>query len=219
MAKWLIPALALGGGIVAILTTSAARAESSAWIPEEKGKGKAKNMGKSLKAAAGKFSAEVVASATKWAKIRGIPLAEVLATILLESRGNPKAHALTAKEDSRGAMQVNIRAWHPVIVELGYTDDDLYRLDVGIEVGTYILKSYRDKVLALVKKSPVAQVHDLATLTRLYYAGPKYVDNMLRKAKTKEETAHPFKNAEVYIDHWRDAMLAVAEVYGAAAYA
>lgn len=216
MAKWLIPVVALGAGIVAILSTSAARAESSAWIPSGK---KGKKMGKTLKDAAAGFSQDVVASATKWAKARGLPLADVLATILLESRGDPKAHALSDKEDSRGAMQVNVRAWHPTIVKLGHVDDDLYQLDTGIEVGTYILKMYRDKVTALVKACPAPQTHDLSTLTRLYYAGPKYVENMLKKAKTKADTAHPFKNAETYIDHWHDAMVAVAETYGNAAYA
>jgi soluble lytic murein transglycosylase-like protein len=212
---WMIPVVAIGAGLVAMISTSAARAESSAWLPTKKGK----KMGKTLKDAAANFPKEVVASATKWAKKRGLLVADVLATILLESRGDPKAHALSAKEDSRGAMQVNVRAWHPTIIKLGYTDDDLYKLDVGIEVGTYVLKSYRDKVTALVKACPAPQYHDLSTLTRLYYAGPKYVESMLKKAKTKEETAHPFKDAETYVSHWHDAINAIAEVYGNAAYA
>jgi hypothetical protein len=144
---------------------------------------------------------------------------DVLTTILLESRGNPKAHALTEKEDSRGSMQVNVRAHGATLNKLGYKPDDLYTLDVGIEVGTYILAAYRKKVLDALKANPVKQAHDASTLTRLRYAGPKYVDSMLAKAKSTADTVRPFKRAEVYIDHWKQAKQAIAESLGGKAYA
>ena len=207
---------ALGLSVVGLaMSISTPAYATETWLKKVK-RGK---VPKSLKDAATRFAPDVVASAVKWAKARKLPLADVLATILLESRGDPKAHALSAKEDSRGSMQVNVRAWHDLITKLGYQDDDLYRLDVGIEVGTAILASYRAKVQALVDASKVPQFHDLSTLTRLYYAGPKYVDKMVRNAKTTADTAHPYKDSEVYVSHWRDAINAVNAVYIKGAYA
>jgi hypothetical protein len=166
-----------------------------------------------LVVAASQFSPDVLASATKWAKARGVPLAEILATILLESRGKPTAQLLTDKEDSRGLMQVNIRAHGPLLKSLGYTPDDLYKADVGVEVGSLLYAQARATVAKLVSASGVPQTHDLGTLTRLYYAGPKYVVAMLQKAKSQADTAHPFKNSETYVAHWHDAVDAVTQVY------
>ena len=53
---------------------------------------------------------QIIQSARNWSQARGIPLQEVLATILVESSGNPRAWANKANEDSRGLMQVNIHA-------------------------------------------------------------------------------------------------------------
>jgi soluble lytic murein transglycosylase-like protein len=156
----------------------------------------------------------VMDAAKKWAQKRELSLSDVLATILLESRGNPKAHAKTAKEDSRGAMQVNVNAWGSLLSSLKYKPDDLFDADKGIEVGTYILRKYRDAVKGLVGGSKVGQVHSLDTLTRLYYAGPTYVSNMIRNAKKTEDTAHAFKNSETYVQHWKDAKLVVAQRWG-----
>ena len=208
-------ALSLGviGFAMAVSTPAYA---TEVWLnKEEKKKGKGK-MGNTLKDAAAGFDPSIVAAAVKWAGIRKIPVREVLATILLESRGNPKAHLLTSAEDSRGLMQVNIRAFGDTLKAKGYSGDDLYKPDVGIEIGTLIYSQARAKVAELVKKCKApSQTHDLSTLTRLYYAGPKYVVAMLQKAKTKEETAHVFKNSETYVDHWHDAMQAVAQAYPA----
>lgn len=210
----------LGLGILGFaLTMSTPAYASEAWInaQEKKKKGKGR-MGKTLKDAVTNFSPEVLASARKWATNRGVPLAEILATILLESGGNPKSQLVNDKEDSRGLMQVNIRAHGDMLKAKGYTADDLYRPDVGIEIGSLIYAQARAKVGELVKKCPAPQTHDLGTLTRLYYAGPKYVVSMLQKAKTKEDTAHAFKNSETYVDHWHNAMVAVAEALGNSAY-
>lgn len=50
-----------------------------------------------------------VAAAAGW---RGNALVVAVAVALAESGGNPNAHALTSREDSRGLWQINIRA-HP----------------------------------------------------------------------------------------------------------
>lgn len=214
MAAKLLPVLigvGLAGVAIAISRESLA---SVNWLTEEtkpKAKSKSKTVARSLKDAALGLSPEIRASAEKWAKKRGLPVIDVLTTILLESRGNPKAHALSSKEDSRGVMQVNVRAHAATLSKLGYKPDDLYNLDVGIEIGTYILAAYRKKVLDALKANPVKQAHDVSTLTRLRYAGPKYVDNMLAKAKTTTDTVRPFKHAEVYVDHWKQAKQAIAD--------
>jgi soluble lytic murein transglycosylase-like protein len=195
---------------LAFATSSPAYA-TEIWLnKEEKKKGKGK-VGKTLKDAAKSFSKEVVASARKWAASRGIPTIDVLTTILLESRGNPSAHALSAKEDSRGTMQVNIRAHGDLLKQLGYGADDLYKTDVGIEVGTHLLASKRKTVLALIQKSGRKQEYTSDVLTRLYYAGPKYAQAWILKG------TH-FKNMETYVDHWKEAKQAVAEAMTEGAY-
>lgn len=197
----LFSALALGVLGLAMATPAFA---TEAWLSkEEKKKGKGK-MGKTLKDVAKGFSREVVASAKKWAAKRNISALDVLTTILLESRGDPKSHLLNEKEDSRGAMQVNIRAHGDTLKQLGYTPDDLYKLDVGIEVGTLLLAAKRKKVLELIAQSKRQQEYSPDVLTRLYYAGPKYATAWIL-SKTH------FKNMETYVDHWKEARQAVAE--------
>lgn len=169
-------------------------------------------MQRTIKEAALKLSPEVRASAYKWAKARNLPVIDVLTTILLESRGDPTAHALSDKEDSRGAMQVNIRAHGDTIAKLGYKPDDLYKLDVGIEVGTAVYAAKRKAVLDLLAKTTRQQEYDPATLIRLYYAGPKYAIAWITKGQH-------FKNMETYVDHWKEAKQAIAEATAEGAYA
>lgn len=161
--------------------------------------------------AVSQFSPAVMAAARKWASARGVPVREILATIALESGGNPKAHKNDKTEDSRGLMQVNVRAWKSLLDQNGLTPNDLYDPDKGVQIGSYIYATYRKKVQALVAASGVEQTWPIDTLTRLYYAGPKYVEKMLKGAKKKADTSHPFKNAETYIAHWQYAMSAVAD--------
>lgn len=176
------------------------------------GKKSGKGMARTIKEAAKRLSPEVRASAAKWAKARNIPTIDVLTTILLESRGDPKAHALSDKEDSRGAMQVNIRAHGDTIKKLGYSPDDLYKLDVGIEVGTYVYAAKRKAVADLLTKTKRPQEYDPATLTRLYYAGPKYATAWIM------DGTH-FRNMETYVEHWKEAKQAIAEAMAEGAYA
>jgi len=211
----------IGLGIAGVALAIARESVASVnWDTEDSGKGKkkgAKSMGgktfaEKVKNAARNLKPAVLASAYKWAKARGLPVIDVLTTIVLESRGDPNAHALTEKEDSRGAMQINIRAHGDTIKKLGYKPDDLYKLDVGIEVGTYIYAAKRKAVLDLLKKTTRKQEYDPATLIRLYYAGPKYAIAWIAKGQH-------FKNLEVYVDHWKEAKQAVAEATAAGAYA
>jgi soluble lytic murein transglycosylase-like protein len=204
MKPWVIAIGAALVGVVLLATKKAAATENL--------KGDSKSIQAALMKAT--IPGPVMDAAKKWAAKREIALSDVLATILLESRGNPKAHAKTSKEDSRGAMQVNVNAWASLLSSFKYKPDDLFDPDKGVEVGTYILKKYRDAVKGLVGSSKVAQVHSLDTLTRLYYAGPAYVQKMIKNAKKTEDTAHAFKDSETYVQHWKDAKLVVAQRWG-----
>jgi predicted hydrocarbon binding protein len=79
-------------------------------------------------------------------------------------------------------------------------------------VGTSLLASKRQKVLALIKESGRAQEYSVDVLTRLYYAGPKYATAWIMQKKH-------FKNMETYVDHWKEAKQAVAEATAEGAYA
>jgi hypothetical protein len=200
VAAWSLLGLAGAAAVVAVVALpKSASASSSAFRAK-------------LEVVAKKLSADVLASARKWAASRGVPVREVVASILLESRGDPRARNKTAREDSRGILQVNVNKHGELLSRLGYKPDDLYRLDVGMEVGTALYAESRKRVDALVRASGVPQWHPVPTLTRLRYAGPKYVDDMLAKAKSRADTKHPFKDAEIYVAHWDDAMAAAGVV-------
>lgn len=199
---------ALGLGVIGMaLAVSTPAYATEEWLPKKKGLKTMKKWGQNLLDAAKQIPAEVMAAAKKWAAARGLPLVDVLTTILLESRGNPKALAKNDKEESRGSMQVNIRAHADLIKKLGYTVDDLYKPNVGVEIGTYLYAAKRKAVEALLKKTTRKQVYDLATLTRLYYVGPKYATAWIMKGQH-------FKDMEVYADHWMEAKKAIQSAYG-----
>jgi len=160
------------------------------------------------------LTAEIVASAQKWAAARGIPTQEVLATILVESSGNPRAWANLSTEDSRGLMQVNVRTWAGLLQQNGMTLDDLWNVDKNIMIGTYIYANYRKKVTDLIAASgcPSAQSAPIATLTRLYYKGPAYVAKMIQECGPALAAMHPFKDAERAVANWNSAMAKVVGV-------
>lgn len=149
------------------------------------------------------FTAEIIASAIKWAKARGVPAQEILATIYVESRGNPRAWANLATEDSRGLMQVNVRAWGPKLAARGYSEDDLWDVDKNIEIGSEIYANYRKTVQNLIAQSGVPQVAPIDVLTRLYYKGPAYVK---KKILAGEDASAPYKDADKAVNNWKVAM-------------
>ncbi len=152
---------------------------------------------------------EIVNSARKWAKARGIPLREVLATILVESSGKPRAWANLKTEDSRGLMQVNVRAWASLLTQNGMTVNDLWDIDKNIMIGTYIYAKYRKEVQDLIAKSGCPQSAPIDVLTRLYYKGPAYVRTKILACK---DASSPYKNADKAIANWQAAMGKVAAV-------
>jgi hypothetical protein len=156
-----------------------------------------------------KLTPEIVNSARKWAQARGIPLQEVLATILVESSGNPRAWANLASEDSRGLMQINVRAWKPLLTQNGMTVDDLWNVDKNIMIGTLIYAKYRKEVQSLIAKSGCPQRTPIDVLTRLYYKGPAYVRT---KILACQDASMPYKNADKAIANWQSAMNKVTAI-------
>lgn len=151
----------------------------------------------------------IIESARKWAQARGVPLQEVLATILVESSGNPRAWANLKTEDSRGLMQVNVRAWQSLLTQNGLTVDDLWDIDKNLMIGTYIYAKYRNEVQQLIAQSGCPQAATIDVLTRLYYKGPVYVR---KKILACQDASSPYKNADRAIANWTSAMNKVAAV-------
>lgn len=70
-------------------------------------------------------SAGDLATAAARAGFRGKDLAVAVAVALAESRGDTRAHHVTGREDSRGAWQINIKAWPE------FATANLYDLDTN----------------------------------------------------------------------------------------
>lgn len=155
------------------------------------------------------FTPQVIASAKRWAAERGVPVQEILATIYVESRGNPRAWANLSTEDSRGLMQVNVNAWGSKLASYGLTVDDLWDVDKNIMLGSLIYKQYRDNVLTWIAQSGKPQSASIDVLTRLAYKGPAYVKNAILAGK---DASHPYANAEAAVANWKVAMVVANQV-------
>lgn len=152
--KWALPALGVftGALLIVALTRPAAAAVG-------------KRLGK-------KLAPEVVASARKWALRRGLPLDWVLATIMVESGGDPRRVGdfhVDPKGASVGLMQINTRAHAGRLAIAGVSRDDLFNVDRNIEWGTLILREAADKVRAALARRPSSVPLDV--LVRLTYKG------------------------------------------------
>lgn len=122
-----------------------------------------------------------VQQAQKWARRRGLPLEWVLATILVESGGNPHAMGDTDGR-SRGLMQVNVVA---NAKDIGR--DDLFDPATNIKWGTFYLKRFRDEVLAALggRTPPIP----LDYIVRLAYKGPATVLAALQRGENPANIA------------------------------
>lgn len=143
-----------------------------------------------------------VQAASRWAKKRGLPLDWVLATILVESGGNPRA---TGDSDGRsaGLMQVNTVANAIDMRTAGVSREQMFVPETNIEWGTRYMAQFRDKV----KESAVHGLPaPLDELTRLAYKGPSAVYSVLRRG------GNPLTElswAPAAIGHWRQALARV----------
>lgn len=142
-----------------------------------------------------------VTSAAKWARRRGLPLEWVLATIIVESNGNPNSRG-DADGRSVGLMQVNVRA-HPVTIE------QMFHPDTNIAWGTQILRNYRDKVVAAYGGRQPA---NLDAISRLAYKGPSTV----LAAISRKQDPLTIDWAPPAVKRWREALGRVSALTGRA---
>ena len=127
----------------------------------------------------GPNGSQIVQSAYKWSQKRGLPFPWVLATIIVESGGNPRSTG-DANGESKGLMQVNTVANAAVLRQYGYGPSDMYDIDHGIEIGTLLMKQFYDKV----KQHGAARVRTPIDETlRLSYKGPEPVYNALDRGQ------------------------------------
>jgi len=112
---------------------------------------------------------QIVNLARTWAKKRQLPLDWVLATIQLESGGNPKAANISSNERSLGLMQVNVNVHRDRLARHGLVEEHLYDPNIAIMVGTEILAEFKAGVERLLggKPPPIP----LDQLVRVAYKG------------------------------------------------
>jgi hypothetical protein len=143
-----------------------------------------------------------VRSAATWARKRGLPLEWVLATIVVESRGNPSA-AGDADGRSVGLMQVNASAHAAELSAAGLTRASLFDPETNIQWGTKYLADFKRNVLTALggRKPPIP----LDMIVRLAYKGPAPVTSTLRSGGNPADLSW----APAAINNWRQAMARV----------
>lgn len=109
-----------------------------------------------------RLSSAIVSLAKKWAAARGLPATWVLATIIVESGGDP--YAVGDGGVSRGLMQINTRAHADRLARAGVSPQALFDPNVNLEWGTLLLREAHDRARA-------AGASPLDAATRLVYRG------------------------------------------------
>ena len=181
--------LALGGGIVAAHIVHPNYAKIAALLGRP-------------------WTTDIVASAWKWSRKRGVPFAWVLATIIVESGADPHS-AGDAGGKSKGLMQVNVLAHAADLMKAGYVPNDMYKIDPGIEMGTLAMRDiYNKYVLEPSAARPTAAPKDVAM--RLAYKGPATV----KSAILRGEDPRAISWAPEAISRWRAATQRVATATG-----
>lgn len=146
--------------------------------------------------------AAYVRYAAQAARKYGVPLQWVLATILVESSGNPRA-AGDADGRSVGLMQVNATANARELAAAGLTRESLFDPQTGVDWGTKLLAQFAARVRsALGGRPPPAPLDEI---TRLAYKGPTPVVNALKRGENPLNLSW----APPAIQNWRAAMARV----------
>lgn len=154
----------------------------------------------------GKLTSEIKASARKWAAARNLPLDWVLATILIESGGNPGAIGDGGK--SYGLMQVNTAVQTDRITKHGYAPSDMFAVDRNIEIGTEIMADFRQGLKKLLASRSWPGSYEDRDLIRIAYKGG--LGTAIRALKGLE----PYKNYQAKTKVWHDLLDRVSSVSG-----
>jgi hypothetical protein len=158
---------------------------------------------------------DVVAAARKWSARLDVPLPWVLATIVAESRGNPRAvgdYHVDPRGASIGLMQVNTVASAAALKRARVTREMLFTPDVNVQWGTMILKRKYDLVreaLARARSKRVAAAIAarpalLGELTRLLYTGVDVIRHIYNGTLPDPVKVRPTVRA------WSENLVAVA---------
>lgn len=153
----------------------------------------------------GPNGSKIVQSAWNWSKKRGVSFPWVLATIIVESGGNPMS-AGDAGGKSKGLMQVNTSAHLKELTKAGVRPEDLHKIDTGIEWGTWAMKDIYDKyVLEPLASTSRSFATPKDVMMRLAYKGPGPVANAIRSGREPKDI--PW--APEAIVRWRSALAKV----------
>lgn len=160
-------------------------------------------LGASIEDSVQNITPEMIASAKKWAGVYGVPAEWVVATILAESRGNPRAvgdYHIDPKGASIGLMQVNTRASADPLKRAKVTRQMLFNPDTNIQWGTMILRAKYNKIADALRKAkkPLRGV-PTDILTRLLYTGVDTVKHIYRGTD-------PRPNAKPTVYAWNQAI-------------
>jgi len=145
---------------------------------------------------------EVIRLAKFYGERRGLPVAWILTTIGVESRG--KADAIGDGGKSYGLMQVNHVAHEALLRQLGLTPDDLFTPEVNIAVGTYLMREFLNRILKELGGRPAPAPLD--EILRLAYKGPAYVYKALREGRDPRKV---YSWAPPAVANWRETRAAV----------
>jgi soluble lytic murein transglycosylase-like protein len=158
-------------------------------------------------AAATKIPVAGVQSAWKWSRVRGLPFAWVLATIIVESGGNPRSQG-DAGGKSKGLMQVNteVHAKDKDWIAAGVHPDDMFNIDKGVEWGTKVMKEILGELDDVLKSHHVKTSRDVSL--RLSYKGPSTVKKTIIAGR--EPSDIPW--AHEAIVRWHRALTTVSKV-------
>lgn len=159
-------------------------------------------------AAAAGLPLQYVQIAAKEARKNGLPLDWVVATIMVESKGNPYSRG-DAGGKSVGLMQVNVVANAKVLAQAGVAPEQMIDPATNIRIGTQLLAGFKQRVLsALSGRVPPLPLDEL---TRLEYKGPRSIEGALRSGRDPL-TAYP--DAVQAVAHWRQALATVRTATG-----
>lgn len=128
--------------------------------------------------------------AAKWAKLRGLPVEWVIATILSESGGDPNAvgdYHVDPRGASVGLMQVNTVAHKAAMAKAGVTRAMLFQPDKNIEWGTMILRDVYVRVANALKQRRSSVPID--QLVRLQYTGIPVIKAILEGRDPRQNDA------------------------------
>jgi hypothetical protein len=148
----------------------------------------------------GKISQEIVALAAKWAAARGLPLDWVLATIWIESGGDPTKRGDTRRQ-SWGLMQINTEAQAARLRAHGLKLTQLFDPDINIMIGTEIMREHFDKAQRVLghRKPPVP----LGLIVRLAYVRPASTFTALRR---REDPRTSYNDAPLVAAKWSETL-------------